>query len=174
MAKRTDELLSAVRHGTPELVRALALTGADIDECGNEALKEAINAERPEMLEMLISLGADITENRPAVAPEKRKAADYLTLNLLETYVLHKIATADSDTLSPKALSVASVLLKNGLALRDNMELILMAPMILVTPEILEKHVKMLEQVRSIGSRIDSLNREDSANEGSCIPDYDI
>ncbi|MFA6736089.1 MAG: ankyrin repeat domain-containing protein, partial [Saccharofermentanales bacterium] len=102
MAKRTDELLSAVRHGTPELVRALALTGADIDECGNEALKEAINAERPEMLEMLISLGADITENRPAVAPEKRKAADYLTLNLLETYVLHKIATADSDTLSPK------------------------------------------------------------------------
>ena len=174
MAKRTDELLSAVRHGTPELVRALALTGADIDECGNEALKEAINAERPEMLKMLISLGADITENRPAVAPEKRKAADYITLNLLETYVLHKIATADSDTLSPKALSVASILLKNGLALRDNMELILMAPMILVTPEILEKHVKMLEQVRSIGSRIDSLNREDSANEGSCIPDYDI
>lgn len=174
MAKRTDELLSAVRHGTPELVRALALTGADIDECGNEALKEAINAERPEMLEMLISLGADITENRPAVAPEKRKAADYITLNLLETYVLHKIATADSDTLSPKALSVASILLKNGLALRDNMELILMAPMILVTPEILEKHVKILEQVRSIGSRIDSLNREDSANEGSCIPDYDI
>ena len=141
---------------------------------GNEALKEAINAERPEMLEMLISLGADITENRPAVAPEKRKAADYLTLNLLETYVLHKIATADSDTLSPKALSVASILLKNGLALRDNMELILMAPMILVTPEILEKHVKMLEQVRSIGSRIDSLNREDSANEDGYIPDYEI
>lgn len=174
MAKRTDELLSAVRHGTPELVRALALTGADIDECGNEALKEAINAERPEMLEMLISLGADITENRPEVAPEKRKAADYLTLNLLETYVLHKIATADSDTLSPKALSVASILLKNGLALRDNMELILMAPMILVTPEILEKHVKMLEQVRSIGSRIDSLNREDSENDGGYIPDYEI
>ena len=54
MAGRKDELLSAVRHGTPELVRALALTGADIDECGSEALKQAINAERPEMLEMLI------------------------------------------------------------------------------------------------------------------------
>lgn len=174
MAKRTDELLSAVRHGTPELVRALALTGADIDECGNEALKEAINAERPEMLEMLISLGADITENRPAVAPEKRKAADYLTLNLLETYVLHKIATADSDTLSPKALSVASILLKNGLALRDNMELILMAPMILVTPEMLEKHVRMLEQVRNIGAKIDFLKREDSENDGGYIPDYEI
>ena len=76
MAGRKDELLRAVWHGTPELVRALALTGADMDECGSEALNEAMSEEMRRDPSVFL-LGEEVAEYDGAYKVSKGMLAEF-------------------------------------------------------------------------------------------------
>lgn len=162
MAGRKHELMEAVRHGSPELVKALVLTGADIDECGPEALWNAISAERPEILDTLISLGANVMENKSTdIYRGWKDAKDCSNINLLESYVLRKINVSNIKELSSDSLAVAAVLIRNGLSLRSDDELIQMTLGQPLKTEIIEKRIMVIEQVRNIEKRHNTLEQED-------------
>lgn len=115
MTNRRGDLFEAVKLGTPELVRALVLTGADIDEktaVGESVLQTAVKTGRPDIIKVLSDLGADITER------ESRN-----NFNLLE-WLLFTVSKKRHEELQDKEYSVVFTLVKYGLRIGDSSELI--------------------------------------------------
>lgn len=111
MTSKREDLFASVRSGTPQLVRALIMTGADIDEKsdgGETVLTVAVRNGRTEILDVLLELGADITEKEPKNG-----------LNLLE-WLLFICSKKRYTELTDKALSSALWLIKNGLDIGEN------------------------------------------------------
>lgn len=110
MTVRKQDLFEAIKSGTPELVKALVMTGADIDAkdsgSGITALKLAVFLCRSDMIATLVSLGANINE-------------DIGGLNLLEWFMLDSCNKGFSS-LSDSRYATALELIRSGLRITSS------------------------------------------------------
>lgn len=116
MTVRKRDIFDAIEKGDPRLVRALALTGADLNEKtpgGRSVLQTAVSKGQADVVKVLTELGCDVHE----------KDAD-TGLNLLEwllyTDWLQRHGILDNRLFFEKEAETALLLIKEGLEIGDN------------------------------------------------------
>lgn len=108
MTVRKRDIFDAIVKGDPRLVKALAMTGADLDAKtpgGRSVLQVAVLIGNAAVLSALLELGCDINEQDSNTE-----------MNLLE-WLLYNIW---NTRLSAKEEGIALLLIKEGLEVREN------------------------------------------------------
>ena len=108
MTVRKRDIFDAIEKGDPRLVKALAMTGADLDvrtPGGRSVLQVAISNGNAAVLSALLELGCDINEQDSNTE-----------MNLLE-WLLYNVW---NTRLSAKEEGIALLLIKEGLEIREN------------------------------------------------------
>ena len=108
MTVRKRDIFDAIEKGDPRLVKALAMTGADLDvrtPGGRSVLQVAVLIGNAAVLSALLELGCDINEQDSNTE-----------MNLLE-WLLYNVWNTH---LSAKEEGIALLLIKEGLEIREN------------------------------------------------------
>lgn len=108
MTVRKRDIFDAIEKGDPRLVKALAMTGADLDvrtPGGRSVLQVAVSNGNAAVLSALLELGCDINEQDSNTE-----------MNLLE-WLLYNVW---NTRLSAKEEGIALLLIKEGLEIREN------------------------------------------------------
>lgn len=108
MTVRKRDIFDAIEKGDPRLVKALAMTGADLDvrtPGGRSVLQVAVSNGNAAVLSALLELGCDINEQDSNTE-----------MNLLE-WLLYNVR---NTRLTAKEEGIALLLIKEGLEIRES------------------------------------------------------